>query len=662
MKLSPLSEFDCYLFHQGTHYSAYTLFGAHLTCEEKPGVRFAVWAPRAETVSIVGDFNNWQGDKHQMHCLEQAGIWVLFVPGLGEGAVYKYQIKTKDGRVLLKADPYAFEAEKRPHTASIVCSLDHYSWHDQQWFKKLRRSEPGPMLIYEVHLGSWRQGIDDAVYRQLASELVAYVASMGYTHIELMPLTEHPLDASWGYQVTGYYAVTSRYGKPGDFMYFVDQCHQQGIGVIMDWVPGHFCKDNHGLREFDGSCLYESADPLKKENLQWGTAYFDFSKKEVWSFLISNALFWRNIYHVDGFRVDAVASILYLDYGKEAGQWRANEYGGNGNLDAARFLQKLNEVLTSNEQTLMFAEESTTWPYITRSSQEGGMGFNYKWNMGWMNDILRYMGHDPIYRKELHNLLTFSFMYAFSEKFVLPLSHDEVVHGKKSLLDKMPGDYWQKFANLRLLYGYMMAHPGKKLLFMGGEFGQFAEWSEQKVLDWHLLAYDMHKMLHHYVHDLNYLYRREQALWENDDDWSGFTWIDPNDYRQSVITFMRRAKHETIIIVCNFTPVVRYDYRIGVPECGNFEELFNSDRVEYGGSGVYNEMLIAENMGWHNQPYSLRMTIPPLAVLYLVTKTAVLTARNDVQEGDRYEPKRMYSDDISRGAGQQTRRVDQESS
>lgn len=621
MKLSPLSQFDSYLFHQGTHYSAYTLFGAQLTSRDQvEGVRFAVWAPHAAKVSVIGDFNHWQGQQHEMQFFPQAGIWVLFVPGISEGAVYKYQIQTSDGRIFLKADPYAFQAEKRPATASVVCSLEHHQWQDKQWLTRRGHVKPRPMLIYEVHPGSWRHGKTGAQYREMATDLVDYAADMGYTHIELLPLAEHPLDASWGYQITGYYAVTSRYGSPEDFMFFIDKCHQRGLGVILDWVPGHFCQDEHGLREFDGSCLYESDDPLRKGNPQWGTAYFDFSKKEVWSFLISNAMFWQKIYHIDGFRVDAVASILYLDYGKKEGQWRPNRYGGNGNLEAVAFLQQLNEVVQHDRQTILIAEESTTWPNITKPCHDGGLGFSYKWNMGWMNDILRYMSHDPIYRKELHNLLTFSFMYAFSEKFVLPLSHDEVVHGKKSLLDKMPGDYWQKFANLRLLYGYMIAHPGKKLLFMGGEFGQFAEWSEKRVLDWQLLTYDMHKLLHQYVHDLNFLYRRERALWENDDDWSGFTWIDPNDYRQSIITFMRRGKQQFIIIVCNFTPVVRYDYRIGVPEEKEYEEILNSDLTKYGGSGVKNERLTAEPCGWHNQPYSIKLTIPPLAVLYLAKK------------------------------------------
>ena len=631
MKLSPLSQFDSYLFHQGTHYSAYTLFGAQLMSQgQVEGVRFAVWAPHAAKVSVVGDFNHWQGQRHEMRFFHQAGIWVLFVPGISEGAVYKYQIQTPDGRIFLKADPYAFKAEKRPATASVVCSLEHYQWQDKQWLTKRARVKPRPMLIYEVHLGSWRHGKEGAQYRKLATDLVDYAADMGYTHIELLPLAEHPLDASWGYQITGYYAVTSRYGSPEDFMFFIDKCHQRRLGVILDWVPGHFCQDEHGLREFDGTCLYESDDPLKKGNPQWGTAYFDFSKKEVWSFLISNAMFWQKIYHIDGFRVDAVASILYLDYGKEAGQWRPNRYGGNGNLEAVAFLQKLNEVVQQDRQTILIAEESTTWPNITKPCHDGGLGFSYKWNMGWMNDILRYMSHDPIYRKELHNLLTFSFMYAFSEKFVLPLSHDEVVHEKKSLLDKMPGDYWQKFANLRLLYGYMIAHPGKKLLFMGGEFGQFAEWSEKRVLDWQLLTYDMHELLHQYVHDLNFLYRRERALWEDDDDWSGFSWIDPNDYRQSIITFMRRGKQQFIIIVCNFTPVVRYDYRIGVPEEKEYEEILNSDLKKYGGSGVKNERLTAEPSGWHNQPYSIKLTIPPLAVLYLAKKNAeLITGNND---------------------------------
>lgn len=624
MQILPLDDYNLYLFHEGSHCNSYLLLGAHLTTEKKQkGVRFSVWAPNARDISVVGDFNEWQGDRHRMNRLS-LGLWSLFIPGLGEGELYKYEVCSQAGQRFMKADPYAFRAELPPGTASKIHSLEDYEWRDDQWQKgkKAQSLYSGPVNIYEVHLGSWRRKADGGLlsYRELAEELVDYVVDMGYTHIELMPVVEHPFGGSWGYQATGYYSVTSRYGSPSDFKYFVDCCHQRGIGVILDWVPGHFCKDCHGLWRFDGSPVYESGWPERGENPDWGTANFDFGRREVWSFLLSNALFWLEVYHIDGLRVDAVANMLYLDYGRKDGNWIPNHYGGNGNLDAMAFLRKVNEAVFSRfPATLMIAEESTAWPMVTWPTDVGGLGFNYKWNMGWMNDMLKYTAMDPIYRRWSHDLVTFSFFYAFSENFILPLSHDEVVHGKKSLLGKMPGDYWQKFANLRALFGYMMAHPGKKLLFMGGEFGQFKEWDYQQALDWLLFDYEMHRKLHTYVRDLNHLYRREPSLWEIDRDWRGFAWIDPHDHTQSVITFLRQGETpgDCIVAICNFTPVVRHDYRIGVPEAGEYLEIFNSDWELYGGSGQQNSgSLGSEEKPWHNQPYSLSLTLPPLAVIY----------------------------------------------
>ena len=642
MSSSSISDYDLYLFHEGTHYQSYKIFGAHIAEQDGlTGVRFTLWAPNARGVQVVGDFNNWQGHAHVMDKLESSGIWSLFVPDLKEGDLYKYQIFTHSGEVLLKSDAYAFFSERRPDTASRVLSLQGYQWQDDCWreYQSSRSHYKCPINIYEVHLGSWRCGLsidsrdrcdinynndqnDQSLsYRDLAQQLVEYVVEMGYTHIELLPVSEHPYDGSWGYQSTGYFSVTSRYGNPHDFKYFVDCCHQKGLGVILDWVPAHFCKDDCGLRRYDGSALYEYEDDLQGENIQWGTANFDFTKNEVWSFLISNAYFWFDVYHIDGLRVDAVAYMLYLDYCKDPGKWLPNRYNRPENLEAIEFMKKLNTVIFENfPSALMIAEEATHWPMVTYPTFLGGLGYNYKWNMGWMNDILKYMETDPIYRKSKHNLLTFSLMYAFSENFVLPLSHDEVVHGKKSLLDRMPGDYWQKFANLRLLYGYMIAHPGKKLLFMGGEFGQFIEWSYKGSLDWHLLDYDMHGKMHYYVRELNHLYISERCLWEEDGDWSGFTWIDPHDGDRSIISFIRRGSREEdfVIVICNFTPVVRKGYITGVPEAGVYYEVFNSDYEKYGGSGQENNCLIfTENIPCHSLPYSVEITIPPLAVVYL---------------------------------------------
>lgn len=625
MNLSTLSDYDFYLYHQGTNYRSYELFGAHLM--EKAGVagvRFTVWAPKARQVSVVGDFNQWNQEAHSMKRVSQSGVWSLFIPGLDEGAIYKYAIQTMRGNTILKTDPYGFFAEVRPNTASVVYDLEKYVWNDKDWQrnKKTNLSYERPMLTYEVHLGSWRRNADGEflTYRENAEQLVAYVKEMNYTHVELMPLCEYPFDGSWGYQATGYYAVTSRYGEPRDFKYFVDLCHQNGIGVILDWVPGHFCRDDHGLRHFDGAPLYESDNPRRAENYEWGTTNFDYGRTEVQSFLISNAMFWFDQYHIDGLRIDAVANMLYLNYGRSQSDFETNKYGGDGNLEAMDFLRKLNQAIFEYyPNALMIAEESTSWPLISKPVYMGGMGFNYKWNMGWMNDMLRYMEMDPIYRRWNHNLVTFSFMYAFSENFVLPLSHDEVVHGKRSLLDKMPGDYWQKFAGLRAFLGYWLAHPGKKLLFMGGEFGQFIEWKYDDSLDWHLLEYPMHKKLHDYVKRANALYCSNPAFWQIDCEWQGFEWIDCNDNENSVISFIRKGKTEDdfIIAVCNFTPEVRHGYRIGVPKAGTYAEIFNSDAEEFGGSGVVNEgVFVSQGASWHNRPDSIQITVPPLATVY----------------------------------------------
>lgn len=622
--LSIITEDQLYLFNEGTNYQSYLMLGAHIINEDSSlGVRFSVWAPNAVRVSVVGDFNAWDSLLHPMKKISSSGVWEVFVPNIEQGEKYKYAIETKEGNLQLKYDPYAYYSELRPNTSSIVYQLDGYQWGDKEWqtCKKATSLYDKPISIYEVHLGSWRRKEDKSflTYRDLAKELVDYVVEMGYTHIELLPITEHPLDASWGYQVLGFYAATSRFGTPKDFMYFVDQCHQKGIGVILDWVPGHFPKDAAGLARFDGTALYEHADPRQGEQLQWGTLLFNYDRKEVQSFLISNAIFWLTYFHVDGFRVDAVASMLYLDFAKD--DWVPNQYGGRENLEAINFMKKLNKAVYSQfPNTLMIAEESSEWPMTTQPTYLGGLGYNYKWNMGWMNDILKYITIDPIHRKWNHNLVTFSLMYSFSENFILPLSHDEVVHGKRSLLDKMPGDYWNKFAGLRALYGFMTSHPGKKLLFMGGEFGQFIEWKYDDNLDWHLLSYDMHGKMHLYVKELNHFYLDNPCLWEVDHSWDGFQWIDPNDYNHSILSFVRRGKdpQDFIISVINFTPVPRYDYRIGVPSAGEYSEAFNSDDIIYGGSGVHNEnKLEVEKIPWHNFEQSIAITIPPLAAIYI---------------------------------------------
>ena len=628
LQTSDLSEFDLYLFHQGTNYRAYEMLGAHLMTQEgRQGVRFAVWAPHAKAVSVVGDFNAWDTRVHPLQRLQDGEIWAGFIPDVKEGDIYKYAIEPQwGGPHILKADPYGFYAEKKPQTASRVFDLTHYAWHDEayQAKKKQQPSYGRPMLTYEVHAGSWRRAADGEYlsYRELADQLVAYAAKMHYTHIEFLPLCEHPFDGSWGYQITGFYAVTSRYGTPDDFRYLVDQAHQHGIAIIMDWVPGHFCKDDQGLRRFDGLNLYESDNPQLAENKGWGTLNFDYGRTEVQSFLISNALYWLEEFHIDGLRIDAVANMLYLDYGREDGEWTPNKYGDTGNLEAIDFLQKLNEaVFKYQPQALMIAEESTSWPNISKPVYMGGMGFNYKWNMGWMNDMLAYMSLDPIYRKWNHDKITFSLMYAFSENFVLPLSHDEVVHGKCSLIGKMPGDYWQKFAGLRAFYAYWMSHPGKKLLFMGGEFGQFIEWKYDDELDWQLpQQYPMHEKMLHFSQELNQFYNENKPLWEVDFDWNGFQWIDCEDNEHSIISFLRKAENpdDYLVVICNFTPEVRQNYRVGVPEAGAYVEVFNSDDEAFGGSGVRNDGAIeTQAVPWQDRGQSITLTLPPLATVYL---------------------------------------------
>ncbi|MFL0269915.1 1,4-alpha-glucan branching protein GlgB [Candidatus Clostridium radicumherbarum] len=602
----------------------YNFFGSHITTlNGTPGVRFTLWAPHAKAVSVVGSFNNWCGMQHIMKLKKNLNIWTLFVPYIKANEIYKYEITTASGKKLLKADPYAYCSELRPNTASVVTDLASFSWVDSPWLIK-RRENPiynHPLNIYELHLGSWKKKNDSFInYREIADKLLEYIIQMCYTHIELLPITEHPLDASWGYQSTGYFSVTSRYGRPEDFMYFVNKFHENNIGVILDWVPGHFCKDAHGLYNFDGLPLYEYENPLLGEN-DWGTANFDLGKREVRQFLISNALFWFDVYHIDGIRVDAVANMLYMNYGKSEKNNLINKYGGTENLEAIDFFKKLNSTIFKYfPNVLMIAEDSSSFPAVTAPVYLGGLGFNYKWNMGWMNDMLKYMQMDPIYRKYHHNLITFSLMYAFSENFILPLSHDEVVHGKKSLLDKMPGDYWSKFASLRLFYGYMMCHPGKKLLFMGGEFGQFIEWRFAEPLDWLLLDYPMHKSLQTYVKDLNSLYIKEPSLWEKDHNNEGFKWIDHQNADQSIISFVRFGinKKDFLIIICNFTPVSYVNYKVGAPVFTHYKEIFNSDKDYYGGLSQTNDAYIRPwPDNWHSEPYHIKLTIPPLSTIII---------------------------------------------
>jgi len=623
-----LSDFDLHLMGEGTHYKKYEKLGAHvIEVQGVQGVSFGVWAPNAQRVSVVGDFNHWDGRRHPMRIRGGTGIWELFIPHLGEGEVYKYEIKSNVGSIGLKADPYAFYSELRPKTASVVHNIDRYEWHDQEWManRHVRQSLDAPMSIYEVHLGSWRRVPEEdhrmLTYRELAQQLVEYVLAMGYTHLQLLPVMEHPLDESWGYQTTGYFAPTSRHGTPEDFMYFVDTCHQHGLGVILDWVPAHFPTDAYSLAQFDGTNLYDHEDPRRGEHKDWGTRVFNYGRNEVRNFLWSSALFWLDKYHADGLRVDAVASMLYLDYSRKPGEWIPNQYGGNEDLDAVDFIKKFNELTHGHHPgVLTIAEESTAWTGVSRPTYIGGLGFSMKWNMGWMHDTLLYFSKDPIHRRFHHNNLTFSLLYAFTENFVLVLSHDEVVHGKRSLLDKMPGDLWQKFANLRALYAFLYAHPGKKLLFMGGEFGQWREWNSNESLDWHLLGEGSHRQLHQLVSDLNRLYRAEAPAHEVDFDYRGFEWIDCNDADNSVVAFLRRGRDpvQHLVFLCNFTPVPRYGYRVGVPEECFYREVLNTDDMKYGGSGVTNPPgRKSIRQLWHNQPYSLDLTLPPLGVVVL---------------------------------------------
>ena len=634
------TEFDVHLYHEGNLFRSYSIFGAHqVTVEGIEGVRFCVWAPHAKGVSVVGDFNKWNGSQHSMVKVNEEGIWMTFIPELEQGTIYKYEIITQSNQKKLKADPYAFFSEVRPNTASIVYSLAGYKWNDQYWRRKKKQQNiyERPLCIYELHAGSWRTHEDGSLYTysELAQELIPYIAEQGFTHIELLPVIEHPLDRSWGYQGTGYYSATSRYGTPKELMNFIDECHKNNIGVLLDWVPGHFCKDEHGLYMFDGEPTYEYKKEPDRENYVWGTANFDLGKPEVQSFLISNALFWLEYFHIDGFRVDAVANMLY---------WQ-NSSGKAVNDGAVSFLKKLNEaVFESDETVLMMAEDSTDWPLVTAPTYEGGLGFNYKWNMGWMNDVLTYMEAGVERRPYLHDKMTFSLMYAFNENFILPLSHDEVVHGKKSLLNKMPGDYWRKFAQLRLLYGYFFAHPGKKLLFMGGEFGQFDEWKDLEELDWMLYDFDMHCNLNGYMKDLIKIYKRSKPLYELDHNPDGFEWIDVNNHHQQIFSFIRKSKEnqEIFIVVSNFSEHPYHSYKVGVPVETEYIEVINSDDEVYGGSGIVNKKALKSvDESFHGQPFCIEMNIPPFGI-------SILRAKRKRGERKQHVKKEMRSDVIGR--------------
>ncbi len=621
-----ITQRDMDMFSKGVHYTVYEKLGAHkMTINGVEGVLFAVWAPNAIRVSVVGDFNIWDGRRHPMRRLGDSGIFELFIPGIKQGEVYKYELKIKGGLTTLKSDPYGYRSELRPATASIVYDLNSYKWHDDAWVASRKRKDmkKEPMSIYEVHLGSWRKPDiegDNAFYnyREIAHMLAEYVTEMGYTHVELLPIMEHPLGASWGYQVIGYYSVTSRFGTPDDFMYFMDYMHQKGIGVILDWVPAHFPRDTHGLANFDGTCLYEHLDPRQGYHPHWGTLIYNYGRPQVANFLIANALFWVEKFHADGIRMDAVASMLYLDYGKEDGEWVANPYGGNENLDAIALFKHLNTVFKKRcKGAVIMAEESTAWPMVTKSADEGGLGFDFKWNMGWMNDFLDYMKTDPLFRKGKHGELTFSLTYTFSESYVLVLSHDEVVHGKGSMINKMPGDYEKKFENLRVAYGFMMAHPGKKLLFMGQDFAQFTEWSEKKSLEWNLLEVDAHKQIHEYVKALNKFYQSHPALYGTDCDVDGFEWISNLDADHSIIAFVRKSADgkEKLLFVFNFTPVFYDSFKVGVPFSGKFKEIFNSDAAKFGGSNhLNNRTKTSLEEPWDGRENSIDIAVPPLGM------------------------------------------------
>ncbi len=610
-------------FNNGTNFRAYKFMGA-IPAEiyGDYGYSFAVWAPNAEYVSVVGDFNGWDTNAHPMNPQGSSGVWHAFIKGVTDGQCYKYFIKAKDGSSFYKADPYARFAQLAPETASVTYNTAGFEWSDKKWIQSREKNAPyeKPMLIYEMHLGSWRTHPDGSLknYREIADELCPYLVEMNYTHVELMPLTEFPFDGSWGYQVTGYFASTSRYGTPKDFMYFVNKCHENGISVIMDWVPAHFPRDAHGLRQFDGTPIYEYPNPLKGEHKEWGTLVFDYGREEVVSFLISSALYWLDVFHIDGLRVDAVSSMLYLDYGRE--EYLPNINGGNENLEAIEFLQKLNIAAFSEyPNVLMIAEESTAWPSVTKPVSDGGLGFNFKWNMGWMNDMLRYMSMDPYFRRDNHNLLTFSMMYAFSENYILPLSHDEVVHGKCSLVQKMSGLYGQKFDSLRAFFMYKMAHPGKKLLFMGGEIAQFIEWRYYEQLEWHLLEIEKHNKFHSFMKEVNGFYKEAKPFWEIENSWEGFEWINADDRDRSVISFVRRGKKKTdeIVVICNFTPVSYENYVVGVPRAGTYASVLSSDDTAFGGEGRTIKPATAKKKPQGNMPYSIALDIPPMSAVYL---------------------------------------------
>jgi 1,4-alpha-glucan branching enzyme len=619
-----LPEFDQHLFGEGKHWHIYQKLGGHLhTVDGIDGVFFAVWAPNAGRVSVVGDFNRWDGRCHPMRSLGGSGLWELFIPDLQEGCFYKFEILNRDSnQILVKTDPYGQQFEFRPNTSSVITKENSYAWQDAKWMEERAQHNwlHEPMSIYEVHLGSWkRDNLGNFInYRELAVQLVDYVKQMGFTHIELLPITEHPLDASWGYQTTGYFAPTSRHGSPDDFRFFVDTCHNNDIGIILDWVPAHFPKDSFALARFDGSALYEHEDPRKGEHRDWGTLIYNYGRNEVRNFLLASAIFWLEEFHLDGLRVDAVASMLYLDYSREEGDWVANMYGGNENLEAIHFLRELNEVVHAQHPgAVVMAEESTSWPQVTRPTWTGGLGFSMKWNMGWMHDILAYMQEDPVHRMHHHNQLTFGMLYAFTENFTLPFSHDEVVHGKGSLVSKMPGDEWQRFANLRLLYTLLYTYPGKKLLFMGCEFGQGTEWSFHKSLDWYVLDYSHHRGVQTLVKDLNSLYKTESALYQHDFEYQGFEWIDCCDVQQSIISYRRKHGEEELIVILNFTPVVRKNYRIGVPKAGCYKEIFNSDSSYYDGGNIGNGVIESEPKEWMGQLNSVNLTLPPLGGVIL---------------------------------------------
>ena len=667
------------LFHSEVNHRLYYSLGCHLKKEKgKWGAEFKVWAPNAKDVSVVGNFNDWDGSKHRMFFNGYHGVWSIFIPNIKEGDIYKYEITSQDGRVFLKSDPFAFYSELRPGTASIVKDVTRpYNWEDDDWLEKRSNWNPfeSPMNIYEIHLGSWRRKPESEIvkidkpdlektqeelkaesgfldYREICDKLLPYILEMGYTHVEIMPLSEHPLDGSWGYQAVGYYSMTSRYGDPDGFKYLVNEFHKAGIGVILDWVPGHFCKDAHGLLKFDGTPLYEYPDEWRSENKGWGTANFNLASPEIRSFLISNAVFLFDIYHIDGIRADAVSNIIYLEYGQQEVRGLKNKYGGDEDLEAIEFLRLLNEIVFAEfKNPLMIAEEATAWPLVTRPAYVGGLGFNYKWNMGWMNDMLKYMEMDPVYRQYHHNLITFSLMYCFSENYILSLSHDEVVHGKKSLLDKMFGRYEDKFASLRMFLGYMFGHPGKKLNFMGTEIGQFMEWRFYEELEWKMLKYPMHDSIKTYVRDLNKLYKREKALWEQDTTYDGFEWVDHSNYQESIISFLRKGKDEKdfLLFVCNFTPVPHFNYLVGTKLLVDYEEVFNSDRDIYSGTNILNSGVIKPKLQNINGiPYSLKLNIPPLSTIILKPKFKEETKEESQEKESKIIEKIKKLDNITK--------------